>query len=142
MRNIDLTKFDPAELDTMVELGMLAVCSCLEYIPPALIVGGRCPKCGGVPHLVKPDGELLTSTTSITNSVREAVVVLRKVLQMTQAELGRAVGVHRNTICNLEAGRNMRVSGKVRSLLASFAREADRPDLDRVLRTGRPREMG
>ena len=140
MRDIDLGKYEPAELDAMVELGMLAVCSCLEYIPPALIIGNRCPQCGDVPHLIKPGGEVLASTMASTarniDSVRESVLILRKLLGMTQSELARAVGVHRNTICNLEAGRTGRISGKVRSALASLAREAGRMDLDKALRVG------
>lgn len=139
MKNIDLTKFEPAELDAMVELGMLAVCSCLEYIPPALIIWNRCPRCGAVPHLIKPGGEIMAAHAKndpSISSVRESVIILRKTLGMTQLELARAVSVHRNTICNLEAGRTGRISGKVRAALASLARDADRPDLDKGLRLG------
>lgn len=51
------------------------------------------------------------------------VKALRKTLQMTQAQLGEAVGVDQSTVSNWENGAQP--SGPARKLLVSLAAQAD-----------------
>ena len=69
--------------------------------------------------------------TKPSGKLGKAVCGLREILGHTQEEFAKTLGVHRNTIYNLEAGRSDQMYNKTRLKFIAVAREAG---LERLVR--------